>query len=244
MIFSSIQKISQNTRNTSVWFYNASLKTKLYVEAEKSEFHQSFVTFLGFILEGGQVRPTSEKIQAVLDWPVPQTRKQLQRFLGLANFYRCFIRNYSQTALPLTSLTSTKTSFKWSAETDAAFLRLNSLFTHAPVLIQPDPNKQFIVEVDSSAMGFGAVLSEISESDNKTHPCAFFSFRLSSAERNYDVGDCKLLAIKLTSQEWQHWLERVEHPVLVWTDHKNLSYFQSAKRLNPRQSRLSLFFSV
>uniref|UniRef100_A0A3B5QD67 Gypsy retrotransposon integrase-like protein 1 n=1 Tax=Xiphophorus maculatus TaxID=8083 RepID=A0A3B5QD67_XIPMA len=106
-----------------------------------------------------------------------------------------------------------------------------------------DPSKQFIVEVDASETGVGAVLSQQSDSDNRTHPCAFFSRRLSPAERNYDVGDRELLAIKLALEEWRHWLEGAEHPVLVWTDHKNLSYLQSAKRLNPRQSRWSLFFS-
>lgn len=73
------------------------LENKLFVKAEKCEFHGSSVTFLGFILEGGQIRPTEEKIKAVVDWPIPETRKQLQRFLGFANFYRRFIRNYSPT---------------------------------------------------------------------------------------------------------------------------------------------------
>uniref|UniRef100_A0A3Q3GHN4 Gypsy retrotransposon integrase-like protein 1 n=1 Tax=Kryptolebias marmoratus TaxID=37003 RepID=A0A3Q3GHN4_KRYMA len=219
------------------------LENKLYVKAEKCEFHQSSVSFLGFILGGGRVRPTEEKIRAVLEWPTPQTRKQLQRFLGFANFYRRFIRNYSQTALPLTALTSTKIPFSWTPEAEAAFTQLKNLFANAPILIQPDPSKQFIVEVDASDTGVGAVLSQISSQDNKTHPCAFFSRRLSPPERNYDVGDRELLAIKLALEEWRHWLEGAEHPVLVWTDHKNLSYLQSAKRLNPRQSRWSLFFS-
>ncbi|XP_047215786.1 scavenger receptor cysteine-rich domain-containing group B protein-like [Girardinichthys multiradiatus] len=68
-------------------------------------------------------------------------------------------------------------------------------------------------------------------------------FRLSDAERNYDVGDKELLAIKLALEEWRHWLEGACLPVIVWTDHKNLAYLQAAKRLNPRQSRWSLFFS-
>jgi len=219
------------------------LENKLFVKAEKCEFHQQSVTFLGFVLEGGQVKPSEEKIKAVLEWPVPENRKQLQRFLGFANFYRRFIRNYSQTALPLTSLTSVKKTFQWTPEAQNAFDKLKTLFSRAPVLIQPDPTKQFILEVDASDSGVGAVLSQRLDTDQRVHPCAFFSRRLSPAEQNYDVGDRELLAIKLALEEWRHWLEGAEHPVLVWTDHKNLAYIQSTKQANPRQSRWSLFFS-
>ncbi|KAJ8282532.1 hypothetical protein COCON_G00050510, partial [Conger conger] len=86
------------------------------------------------------------------------------------------------------------------------------------------------------------VLSQRSHLDLKVHPCAFFSRRLTPAERNYDVGNRELLAIKLALEEWRHWLEGSEHPFLVWTDHKNLEYIQAAKRLNPRQARWALFF--
>lgn len=109
--------------------------------------------------------------------------------------------------------------------------------------MQPNPSKQFIVEVDASKTGVGAILSQASDSNHKIHPCLFFSCRLSPTERNYDVGDRELLAIKLALEEWRHWLEGAEHPVLVWTNHKYLSYRQSDKRLNPLQSRWSLFFS-
>lgn len=100
-----------------------------------------------------------------------------------------------------------------------------------------------MVEVDASDVGVGAVLSQIAAGDNKLHPCAFFSRRLSPSESNYDVGDKELLAIKLAFEEWRHWLEGAVHPIVVWTDHKNLAYLREAKRLRPRQSRWSLFFS-
>lgn len=219
------------------------LENQLFVKAEKCEFHASSVTFLGYVLSSGQVKTDPAKVQAVLDWPTPTSRKQLQRFLGFANFYRRFIKNYSQTVLPLTSLTSTKASFSWSPTAEQSFLELKRRFAAAPILMQPDPLKQFVVEVDASDSGVGAVLSQVSSSDNRLHPCAFFSRRLSSAERNYDVGDRELLAMKMAFDEWRHWLEGAEHPIVVWTDHKNLAYLQQAKRLNPRQSRWSLFFS-
>ena len=91
-------------------------------------------------------------------------------------------------------------------------------------------------------MGVGAVLSQRSPEDNRLHPCAFLSHHLSPTERNYDVGNRKLLAVKLALEEWRHWLEGAEQPFVVWTDHKNLEYISSAKPLSPRQARWVLFF--
>ena len=81
------------------------------------------------------------------------------------------------------------------------------------------------------------------ESPPKLHPCAFYSRKLSPAERNYDVGDRELLVVKKALNTWQHWLEGAKHPFLVWKDHKNLEYIRAAKRLNPRQARWALFFA-
>ncbi|KAJ0059379.1 hypothetical protein NL108_016159 [Boleophthalmus pectinirostris] len=117
------------------------------------------------------------------------------------------------------------------------------LFTTAPILRVPDPERQFVVEVDASDVGVGAVLSQRASDDCKLHPCAFFSRRLAPAERNYDIGNRELLAVKLALEEWRHWLEGCKVPFLVWTDHKNLEYLQSAKRLNSRQARWALFLT-
>lgn len=75
------------------------------------------------------------------------------------------------------------------------------------------------------------------------HPCAFLSRKLTPAEKNYDVGNKELLAVKAALEEWKHWLEGAEHPFLVWTDHKHLEYIKTAKRLSSRQARWTLFFS-
>ena len=109
--------------------------------------------------------------------------------------------------------------------------------------MHPDPGRQFIVEVDTSNTGVGAILSECSAGDSKVHPCAFYSYRLSPAEQNYDIGNKELLAVKLAIKEWRQWLEGAQVPFQVWTDHKNLEYLQTAKRLNSRQARWALFFS-
>ncbi|KAI2666212.1 Transposon Tf2-6 polyprotein [Labeo rohita] len=239
LIFSrSLQEHVQHVRRV----LQRLLENGLYVKAEKCVFHAQSVPFLGYIVSAEGVRMDSDKVQAVVNWPTPDSRKALQRFLGFANFYRRFIRNFSQLAAPLTALTSTKTPFRWSSAADAAFAKLKGCFVSAPILVAPDPSRQFVVEVDASEVGVGAVLSQRSSVDGKMHPCAYFSHRLSPAERNYDIGNRELLAVKLALEEWRHWLEGSGVPFIVWTDHKNLEYIQSAKRLNSRQARWALFF--
>lgn len=90
--------------------------------------------------------------------------------------------------------------------------------------------------------GVGAVLSPRCVKENTVHPCVYLSKRLSPAERNYAVGDPELLAIKVALEEWSHWLEGAEQPFLIWTDHKNLKYLKSAKRLNSHHTRWAMFF--
>ena len=219
------------------------LKNQLYVKAEKSVFHADTVSFLGFIVAPGKVQMDPAKVSAVADWPTPDSRKKVQQFLGFADFYRRFVRGFSAIAAPLHALTSTQVQFHWSPEAERAFQILKHRFTTAPILTMPDPQRQFVVEVDASNEGVGAVLSQRSEKDCKMHPCAFLSRRLSKAERNYDVGNRELLAVKLALEEWRHWLEGADHPFIVWTDHKNLEYIRKAKRLNSRQARWALFFN-
>lgn len=208
------------------------LDHQLYVKAEKSEFHADTISFLGFIVASGRVQMDPAKVNAVAEWPTPDSRKKVQQFLGFATFYRQFIRGFSAIAAPLHTLTSPKVQFIWSPEADAAFQDLKCRFTTAPILIMPDPHRQFMVEVDASNEGIGAVLSWRSEKDEKVHPCAFLSQRLSKAEKNYDVGNRELLAVKVALEEWRHWLEGAEHPFVVWTDHKNLYIKNISRRLN------------
>ena len=107
---------------------------------------------------------------------------------------------------------------RWSAEADRAFNRLKALFTDAPVLAHPDPSLAFIVEVYASEAGVGAVLGTVLSqrlgTPPKLRPCAFFSRKLSPAERNYDVGDRKLLAVVRALKVWRHWLEGANTPFL------------------------------
>ncbi|KAK3539704.1 hypothetical protein QTP70_012035 [Hemibagrus guttatus] len=216
----------------------------LYVKLEKCEFHRSQVTFLGYVISHQGVEMDTVKVQAVTEWPEPSTVRELQRFLGFANFYRRFIRNYSSVAGPLTSLLRGKPKkLSWTDQARTAFLQLKDRFTTAPILRHPDPELPFVVEVDASCSGIGAVLSQRHGEPGKLHPCAFHSRKLTAAERNYDVGNRELLAIKAALEEWRHWLEGARHPFQVLTDHRNLEYLRGAKRLNPRQARWALFFT-
>ena len=219
------------------------LENQLFVKAEKCEFHVNTTSFLGFIISENKVQMDPSKVSAVVNWSTPTSCKKLQQFLGFANFYRRFVRNFGAIASPLHALTSSKVPFVWNPQAERAFQQLKERFTTAPILTVPDPRRQFVVEVDASNVGIGAILSQKSAKDNKLHPCAFFSRKLTPAEKNYDIGNKELLAVKVALEEWRHWLEGAEQPFLVWTDHKNLEYLRNAKRLNSRQARWSLFFN-
>ncbi len=137
-----------------------------------------------------------EKVKAVREWPTPDSRKQLQHFLGFTNFYRRFIRNYSKLAAPLTTLTFTSKQFVWSPEAESAFQGLKRHFTSAPILCHPDPTRQFIVEVDASQVGVGAVLSQRSSEDGKLYslPSFLIIFLLQNATAMWGTRNCWLLS--------------------------------------------------
>ncbi len=182
------------------------------------------------------------KVKAMEEWPTPQSVKELQRFLGFANFYRRFIKGFSLLTAPLTTLLRGKPkSLSWNPNAHEAFETLKTAFSTAPILRHPNPQVPFVVEADASTTGVGAVLSQQFSEPPSLQPCTFFSKRLTSAQQNYDIGNRELLAIKLALEEWLHWLEGANHPFTVITDH--LQYLRKAKRLNPRQARWALFFT-
>ncbi|KAL0159610.1 hypothetical protein M9458_043335, partial [Cirrhinus mrigala] len=205
------------------------LAHQLYCKLEKCAFHQHTTTFLGFVISSQGVAMDPQKLEVVRSWPLPTSLKQLQRFLGFANFYRRFIQGFSATAAPLTALTKpSRGEFQLTPEAIQAFKKLCLLFTTAPVLIHPNSTKPFVVEVDASDVGVGAVLSQRGP-DEKLHPCSFFSRKFNPTQQRYGVGDCELLAIKWALED---------DPFTVWTDHQNLTVIRQTKQLNPRQARM------
>ena len=135
-----------------------------------------------------------------------------------------------------------KDKLEWNTEADQAFDTLKKAFTTAPILTYPDFQKPFFLETDASDFALGAVLSQ-SDDEGRLHPVAFHSRKFTAAEINYEIHDKELLAIVNSFQEWRHFLEGAQRPVTVYTDHKNLEYFMSAKVLNRRQARWSISLS-
>ncbi|KAI2660334.1 Transposon Tf2-11 polyprotein [Labeo rohita] len=200
------------------------------------KFHLTSVSFLGYVISHKVVAMDESKDNAVLNWPLPNTIKELQRLLGFANFYHRFIRGFSSVAASLTNMIKRGSNrLHWSFPAQEAFKELKQCFTTAPILHHPDPNLPFIV--NASNIGIGAILSQCQGSPAKMFLCTFYSIKLNSAERKYDVGDRELLAMKAAAEEWRHWLEGTEHLFTVLTDHQNLKYLKTAKQLNPRRAK-------
>jgi hypothetical protein len=216
---------------------------KLFLKPEKCEFEKTRIEYLGLIVGQGHAAMDPIKVAGAKDWPRPTNVKEVQSFLGFVNFYRRFIRDFSHLARPLFDLTRKDTEWKWEEGQQAAFDGLKEAITSAPVLLFPDDGRPYRVEADSSDFATGAVLSQLSAEDEKWHPVGYYSRSLSPVERNYEVHDKEMLAIIRALEEWRHLLEGAKHRVEIWTDHKNLEYFRSAKKLNRRQARWSLSLS-
>lgn len=182
-----------------------------------------------------------KKVEAILLWEEPQSVKQLQMFLGFANFYRRFIHQFARIVKPLTRLLQKEQPWKWTITQQTAFDKLKKEFTSAPVLQHPNINKPFYIETDASAFARSGVLSQ-KDSEGKLHPCAFISKTLAQTEQNYDIHDREMLAIVAALKEWQVYIMSSPE-IQVITDHEALKYFQTTKNLNHRQIRWSSFLS-
>jgi len=215
-------------------------ENKLFLCPEKCEFCKQQIEYLGLVISENEVSMDPVKVAGVREWPTPENKTDVQAFLGFVNFYQRFIWDFSAKAQPLFDLTRSKQVWTWSGKEQAAFKDLKTAVTTAPVLVSPQESDPFQIEADSLDFATGAVLSQQSMTDGKWHPVAFYSKSLSSVERNYEIHDKEMLAIIHALEEWRHFLEGATHPVEIWTDHKNLEYFMTAKKLNRRQAHWSL----
>jgi transposase InsO family protein len=223
----------------------------LLVKLEKCEFHKQSVRFLGYILTINGIQMDESKVKAVQDWPTPTTVKELQSFLGFANFYRRFIEGYSRITAPLTDLTRKDLTncsrqghqaFTWGTEAESSFQELKGKFTTAPILATFDPERQIVLETDASDYAISMCISQ-PDNEGRLRPIAFYSRKMIPAELNYEIHDKELLAIVAAFGEWRVYLEGSKYPVEVYTDHKNLLYFTSTKVLTRRQVRWSELLS-
>jgi transposase InsO family protein len=209
---------------------------QLYAKRSKCTFFSNSVEYLGHIVDGDGLQPNPRLVQAVKDFPQPKTLKELQSFLGLANYYRKFISNFSRIALPLTDGTqrsnqSNLRPIQWTETMQTAFVKLKEALTTAPCLILPDPDGEFEVTTDASedAKAVGAVLVQ------NGHPVAYESKKLNIHQLNYPIHDKEMCAIMHALERWRPFL--LGRHFKVYTDHRSLVYFKTQSNLNQRQLR-------
>ncbi|CAI7856815.1 unnamed protein product [Closterium sp. NIES-53] len=158
-------------------------REKFYVKLSKSELALKKVQFLGHIVSAQGVHVDPKKIKAVRTWKTPENVKELQQFLGFANYYNQFVPQYAKIATPLTNLLKKNTPFKWEDVHQQAMEQLKTALMSAPVLILPDPEKDYVIEADASDQAVGAVLMQ--DQGKGLQPIAYLSKKLHGAELNY-----------------------------------------------------------
>jgi len=199
----------------------------LFVKPEKCKWKVREVEFLGVVIGPKRVEMQKEKVEGVLSWPAPRNVKKVQKFLGLANYYRRFIKNFARIAVPLHVLVRKEQKWKWEKEQKEVFKKLKTVFTTEPILAIPDINKEIRVEADASDYATGGVLS-IKCEDRKWRPVAFISKLLNTTEQNYEIHNKEMLAVIRCLEAWRHYLEGEKLEFEIWTDHKNLQYFMTS----------------
>ena len=204
-------------------------KEQLYAKLSKCEFWLTEVSFLGHIVskEGIQVDP--KKIEVVVEWKPPRNVTEVRSFLGLAGYYRRFVKGFSMIAAPMTRLLQKNVKYEWSEKCQGSFEKLKAFLTEAPVLTQPTCGKEYVIYSDASLNGLGCVLMQ----DGKV--VAYASRQLKPHEKNYPTHDLELAAIVFTLKIWRHYL--YGEKCFIYTDHKSLKYLPSQRELNLRQRR-------
>ena len=222
------------------WVLAQLRKHSLYVNLKKCRFDAQEVNFLGFVVTPEGMKMEDDRVKSVEEWPKPQSKRDIQVFIGFANFYRRFIKNFSKIAYPLTELTKGDSTVRRTdfliREGEVAFQTLKNAFCSAPILRHFDQDRPIRVETDASGYAIGAILAQ-QDNDQQWHPVAYFSRKMISAERNYETHDAELLAIVEAFKQWRHYLEGAIHQVTVLTDHHNLRKFMYTTKLSGRQIR-------
>lgn len=195
----------------------------LKLHPEKCHFVQREVSFLGHKVGGKGIGTMEEKVRAVTDWPTPINQKQLKSFLGLASYYRRFVRGFSCTAAPLYQLLQKDRDFVWTEQCQGAFNSLQCALSEAPVLAPADPTLPFILDSDASGVGVGGVLSQVGPEGEKV--VAYFNRAFNKAERRYCVTRRELLAVVLSIRHFKYYLCGL--PFMVRTDHSALQWLMT-----------------
>ncbi|WMV59035.1 hypothetical protein MTR67_052420 [Solanum verrucosum] len=195
---------------------NAPAEKEIYVKLSKCEFWLDEVAFLGHIVstEGMKVDPS--KIQAVVEWRPPKSQTEVRSFLGLARYYRRFVKGFSIIASPLTKLLHKEVKFIWDDKCQESFETLKSFLTQAHILTLPIEGKKYVIYSDASYNGLGCVLMQ----EGKV--ISYASRKLKPHELNYPTHDLELAAIVFALKIWRHYL--YGEKCHIFTDHKSLKY--------------------
>ena len=179
------------------------------------------------------IKTDPKKCEAVRSWPRPANVHEVMQFLGLANFYRRFIKHYSDIAAPLTDLLRANTQWYWSDSCESAFRDLKHKLTNTPVLLVPNLELSFCVEADCSGRALGCVLSQ--KTNERWHPVAYESQKLNPAETRYSIHEQELGALIHALKTWRHYLLRQEFN--AYTDHESIIHLTKQPNLTGRQAR-------
>ncbi|WVZ89218.1 hypothetical protein U9M48_035647 [Paspalum notatum var. saurae] len=202
---------------------------QLYAKFSKCAFWLREVSFLGHILSEKGVAIDPSKLEDVLNWKQPETITEIRSFLGLAGYYRRFIKDFSKTTKPMTSQTKKNVRYLWDPKCEEAFTSLKKSLTSAPVLAQPDVTKPFDVYCDATGNGLGCVLMQ------ERRVIAYASRQLRKHEANYATYDLELAAVVHTLKIWRYYL--LGNTCHIYTNHKSLKYILTQPELNMRQRR-------
>jgi len=210
--------------------------TGLTLKAFKCQFHTKETEYLGYVISPQGLRMDKEKIRTIRDWKEPTNVKGIQSFLGFANFYQRFIRDYSKITTPLSSLTRKEKAWEWGDKQQETFEMLKEAMITEPILQHFNLERAVTIETDASDYAIGAICSQ---PDDKgiLHPVAYYSRKLKDPEGNYDIYDKELLAIVDTLRKWDTYCKTTGPKITILTDHKNLEYWKTKKDLNLRQAR-------
>ena len=187
----------------------------------------------------GQVKPVDAKVKVISDFPRPESRKQLMRFLGMAGYYRKFCQNFSTVAEPLTQLLSKKAKFLWNDKCEQAFEELKAILMSAPVLSAPDFDDQFKLAVDARDVAAGAVLLQEDKRGVDLLIC-YFSKKFNTNQRNDSTVQKECLALVLALQHFEAYVSSSCAPVIVFSDHNSLVFLHKLKNKNQRLLRWNL----
>ena len=211
------------------WALDQLRKAKLYGRLHKCEFLKDQVEYLGFEVGPRGVQASPGKVKAIIEWPRPKSVHNVQSFLGLASYYRRFVRGFSEMARPLTHMTRAGVEWEWSEAQHQAFNRLKLALMTAPVLKLPDFERQFVVTTDASDAAVGASLEQ--DFGNGLQPVAFANRKLNDAEMRYSAYEQELLGIVWALAQWKHYCQG-PHAVIIQTDHAPLRHLPNQASVN------------